>query len=935
MRRYSVIVFSALIVMLFASSCIAGIDEQFAAEQWTQYTSEAGGNCVALARIVIRDKFSAIWPGIYKYDQAGEDDRLLNSGTIIGQFLNAAGKRPTSVEIETIFRKASVGDVVQMYWDNNTPHSAIIAGFESDRVWFLHSHFGALAITNNDFTWEELAENYSKPGDAGGFTIYRFSGGSSQAQAVKIDSTTFPDENFRRHVSYFDTNNDGTLSVEEISNAKNLDISNRSYPTRAEDIITSIKGIEYLTALESFSCAWHNDDLTEIDLSKNTALKYLDCSRTGITTLDLSKNTSLQYLECYFTPLVSLDLRGHPSIEDIDCTNNSKLIEIDVSNCRKLRQLECYSQSQMYSSLVKVNAENCPELGTLICHTNHITELNISGDIALYELKCYTNELTELDVSTCIMLTELDCNGNTISGLDLSACTELKELRCSSNQLKSLDLHNNTKLQRLFCASNQLVILDLSDNVNLEDLNCSNNQLVWLNVDNCRELGYNSFYAANGYGGSAYLICNNNSIPALNIGGCYWIKKNPSKLRADPTTEIVMTHVDNPLTAKTAPIITTSSISDAAVNKSYSFQLRAEGPSPITWSTASTLPSGLSLSRLGLISGKPTKAGSYTLTIEAINSYGTTSKDITLLVVAAPSISTSRLKNATSGKSYKVTLKAKGTKPFTWTASGLPEGLTLDSTSGKITGATYLAGTFSVNITAKNSAGTSSKTLTLTVKASAPKLSGKLGKGMVGQYYSSSLTLKQGTKPITWSIEGTYPNGLKFDTSTGILSGTPSEKWNAKVKITASNSEGSKSKKVRLTITEPSIIKNYSSNSGFYDDEDDHEEYEYISEPAHTDKVSAKYDEEYIVVATLPEIEPETSGMHDFEIILSDDVDIGLELKWVANSSSPSDDDTIAEFFDSDGMETLTVPDNHRVTLSAWLNEGITYRPEVWVRLVK
>lgn len=61
--------------------------------------------------------------------------------------------------------------------------------------------------------------------------------------------------------------------------------------------------------------------------------------------------------------------------------------------------------------------------------------------------------------------------------------------------------------------------------------------------------------------------------------------------------------------------LTTPTLPSGTVNQPYSFQLGASGgTAPYTWS-ATGLPTGLTCSSSGLISGTPTTAGSYTATI--------------------------------------------------------------------------------------------------------------------------------------------------------------------------------------------------------------------------------------------------------------------------------------------------------------------------------
>ena len=62
--------------------------------------------------------------------------------------------------------------------------------------------------------------------------------------------------------------------------------------------------------------------LTELDLSKNTALDYLDCSDNQLTELDLGENTALTTLYCGGNQLTELDLRNNTKLESVNICNS-------------------------------------------------------------------------------------------------------------------------------------------------------------------------------------------------------------------------------------------------------------------------------------------------------------------------------------------------------------------------------------------------------------------------------------------------------------------------------------------------------------------------------------------------------------------------------------------------------------------------------------
>ena len=79
--------------------------------------------------------------------------------------------------------------------------------------------------------------------------------------------------------------------------------------------------------------------------------------------------------------------------------------------------------------------------------------------------------------------------------------------------------------------------------------------------------------------------------------------------------------------------------------------------------------------------------------------------------------------------------------------------------------------------------------------------------------------------------------------------------------------------------------------------------------------------EGYKIIARLPEIPAYEPGIYDFEVEPYNNTPEGREMIYIANSSEPSEDDEIAEFYDTAGMEAKEVPQNKNITLSVWLKK--------------
>ena len=84
------------------------------------------------------------------------------------------------------------------------------------------------------------------------------------------------------------------------------------------------------------------------------------------------------------------------------------------------------------------------------------------------------------------------------------------------------------------------------------------------------------------------------------------------------------------------PVITTTNLPDGTTTVAYSQSLAASGATPITWSLLSgSLPTGLSLSSGGAITGTPTVVGAYSFIVRATNTDGTDDQALSITVSAA------------------------------------------------------------------------------------------------------------------------------------------------------------------------------------------------------------------------------------------------------------------------------------------------------------
>ena len=378
-------------------------------------------------------------------------------------------------------------------------------------------------------------------------------------------------------------------------------------------------------------------------------------------------------------------------------------------------------------------------------------------------------------------------------------------------------------------------------------------------------------------------------------------------------------------------VITPQNLADGKVNLPYSSTLSVQGLSvSLNWKISKgSLPKGLTLDEnTGTISGTPTKTGTSKFTVSAsLNGTILAEQKFSVKISKADlGITTSKLKNGTIRKKYKASLKASMSTPLSWTATGLPDGLEISYQAAKnkaeISGTPTQSGTFSVTVKASNSYGSFTKTFPLTIKNVKPKfITKKLPDAFIGEEYSTVIQASGETAndPLKWSLswKGNSIDGLNFENNSIHGTTLTSKKGSYKVKATVSNSVGSASK----TFT----IKLKADNTKF-----SHQSVSEINNSFNNEKTSPTI---YLPVFELGIISVDESGQYDFDIILSDDIPAKSKLIWRANSSNPSSDDEIAEFYDEDGAPINEVPDNKLITVSSWLNKNVIYRPVILVEI--
>jgi uncharacterized protein YhjY with autotransporter beta-barrel domain len=279
--------------------------------------------------------------------------------------------------------------------------------------------------------------------------------------------------------------------------------------------------------------------------------------------------------------------------------------------------------------------------------------------------------------------------------------------------------------------------------------------------------------------------------------------------------------------------VTTASMPNGMVTRPYSQQLSASGgTAPYTYAfNSGTFPPGLSISSSGVLSGTPTTAGSWTLSLKATDSTGgggpySGAKSFNIVIDPLPPPPVAGAVGATvtynSGANAVTLAFSGGTPDSVAVATGAAHGTATASGTGiSYTPTPGYAGPDSFTYTGTNLGGTSSAA-TVSVTVSPPTLSmtpaSATLNGTAANAYSQVFQASGGSGTYTYALGGTLPNGLSFNAGSGTLSGVSTQAGSFPITVTATDSSTglgpfSVQRSYTLTINAPTLSLAFASSS--------------------------------------------------------------------------------------------------------------------------
>ncbi len=238
-----------------------------------------------------------------------------------------------------------------------------------------------------------------------------------------------------------------------------------------------------------------------------------------ITQKPVTITGDIRTFECTMSRVTTLDFENCVHLYDLICGTNA-LKQLDLTGLPALESLNCTTAEintiklggndklktikADANKLKSINLAGAPNLESVSLPINSLTEIDLNG-VSCTSLDLSSNALTSLDLSKTSNLEWLSVSSNPLTSINLTGCTSLVNFSAKTTKLGKIDLSGLTELESLDLHAGGLTKITFGKNGELTDIDLSNNKLTAVDFKECPKL--------------KYLSLNNNEFTEMHLKG--------------------------------------------------------------------------------------------------------------------------------------------------------------------------------------------------------------------------------------------------------------------------------------------------------------------------------------------------------------------------------------------------------------------------------
>ena len=300
----------------------------------------------------------------------------------------------------------------------------------------------------------------------------------AQAQ-VAINSTNFPDDNFRAQVkeAFDNIEEDDIISAEEME-------ANGGHHTF--DNVSNLKGIELLTSITELYLVNYADEpclrtfdyalpnlntldiqdqvggLTTVDASKCTNLETFLAGENPASLSTLKLPSGIKYLVLNNAPLIkTFDPKQFSDLRSVAFTGTTGITDLDFSGHKSIQDIGIDGIHDYYQ-LNSLNMANCPLLTNIDIKSSTIKSLTFKSLPEVLSILVDNSDITSMLVDDLAQLGSIEALNNVLGTLTLNNLPAIYGLDCHDNKLQTLIIDKCPNMNGIWAENNKLMWLDLT-----------------------------------------------------------------------------------------------------------------------------------------------------------------------------------------------------------------------------------------------------------------------------------------------------------------------------------------------------------------------------------------------------------------------------------------------------------------------------------------